>query len=57
MPVLGRMSDQDNSVRLMASHCFAKLVALMPLEVSSVKLRYLSKYKFKLLKYYHDMYW
>ncbi|XP_019852330.1 PREDICTED: TATA-binding protein-associated factor 172 isoform X2 [Amphimedon queenslandica] len=36
MPVLGRMSDQDNSVRLMASHCFAKLVALMPLESGAV---------------------
>lgn len=34
MPVLGRMSDQDDSVRLMASQCFAKLVALIPLEVN-----------------------
>ena len=33
MPVMGRMSDQDSQVRLMASHCFASLVTLMPLEV------------------------
>ena len=36
MPVLGRMSDQEDSVRLMASQCFAKLVAIMPLEVINV---------------------
>ena len=34
MPVLGRMSDQEREVRLMASRCFASLVTLMPLEVS-----------------------
>lgn len=28
----GRMSDQDNSVRLMATHCFATLIRLLPLE-------------------------
>ena len=33
MPVLGRMSDQQEDVRLMASRCFASLVTLMPLEV------------------------
>ena len=33
-PVLARMSDQRDSVRLMASRCFASLVTLMPLEVS-----------------------
>jgi TATA-binding protein-associated factor len=32
MPILGRMSDQDVHVRLMASQCFAKLVSLMSLE-------------------------
>ncbi|GFR58849.1 TATA-binding protein-associated factor 172 [Elysia marginata] len=32
IPVLGRMSDQALSVRLMATHCFASLVRLMPLE-------------------------
>ena len=36
MPVLGRMSDQQMEVRLMASRCFASLVTLMPLEVSHV---------------------
>ncbi len=34
MPVLARMSDQEDSVRMMASRCFAMLVNLMPLEVS-----------------------
>uniref|UniRef100_A0A8C4N9N3 BTAF1 RNA polymerase II, B-TFIID transcription factor-associated n=1 Tax=Eptatretus burgeri TaxID=7764 RepID=A0A8C4N9N3_EPTBU len=33
VPVLGRMSDQTESVRLMATHCFATLIRLMPLEV------------------------
>ncbi|CAG5122457.1 unnamed protein product [Candidula unifasciata] len=32
IPILGRMSDQIQSVRLMATHCFATLVRLMPLE-------------------------
>ncbi|KAK3090954.1 hypothetical protein FSP39_016028 [Pinctada imbricata] len=30
--VLGRMSDQNEAVRLMATHCFASLIRLMPLE-------------------------
>ena len=33
MPVLGRMSDQQQEVRYMASRCFAVLVSYMPLEV------------------------
>ena len=33
VPVLGRMSDQNASVRLMASQCFATLIKLLPLEV------------------------
>ncbi|XP_012935979.1 TATA-binding protein-associated factor 172 [Aplysia californica] len=32
IPILGRMSDQTEAVRLMATHCFATLVRLMPLE-------------------------
>ncbi|XP_025098082.1 TATA-binding protein-associated factor 172-like isoform X2 [Pomacea canaliculata] len=32
VPVLGRMADQDSSTRLMATHCFATLIRLMPLE-------------------------
>ncbi|XP_055877074.1 TATA-binding protein-associated factor 172-like [Biomphalaria glabrata] len=32
IPILGRMSDQMQSIRLMATHCFATLVRLMPLE-------------------------
>ena len=38
MPVLGRMSDQDQDVRLMASRCFASLVTLMPLEVRLLRI-------------------
>ncbi|XP_038069588.1 TATA-binding protein-associated factor 172-like isoform X2 [Patiria miniata] len=32
VPLLGRMSDQAESVRLTATHCFATLIRLMPLE-------------------------
>ena len=32
VPILGRMSDQSQDVRLMATNCFAGLVQLMPLE-------------------------
>ncbi|KAL3875984.1 hypothetical protein ACJMK2_033877, partial [Sinanodonta woodiana] len=32
VPVLGRMSDQNEAVRLMNTHCFATLIRLMPLE-------------------------
>ena len=33
VPVLGRMSDQCEDVRLMATYCFATLIRFMPLEV------------------------
>lgn len=32
VPMLGRMSDTDEAVRLLATHCFASLVRLMPLD-------------------------
>ncbi|XP_077293659.1 histone acetyltransferase 1 isoform X2 [Arctopsyche grandis] len=32
VPLLGRMSDHDESVRLMSTHCFATLIQLMPLD-------------------------
>lgn len=32
VPMLGRMSDQNESVRLLSTHCFAQLVQLMPLD-------------------------
>ncbi|KAG5831429.1 hypothetical protein ANANG_G00303630 [Anguilla anguilla] len=32
VPVLGRMSDQSDSVRFMATQCFATLIRLLPLE-------------------------
>ena len=35
VPVLGCMSDQDEAVRLTATQCFATLIKLMPLEVST----------------------
>ncbi|XP_077552416.1 TATA-binding protein-associated factor 172-like isoform X1 [Haemaphysalis longicornis] len=37
VPVLGRMSDQDEGVRLMATHCFAHLVRLMPLDGAGIE--------------------
>jgi hypothetical protein len=33
VPVMGRMSDSDNDVRLLATETFASLVKLVPLEV------------------------
>lgn len=35
VPVLGRMSDHDQSVRLMSTNVFATLIRLLPLEVSN----------------------
>jgi TATA-binding protein-associated factor len=35
VPVMGRMSDSDNDVRLLATETFATLVKLVPLEVIS----------------------
>lgn len=36
VPVLGRMTDQDLSIQMMASQCFASLIKLMPLEVCQI---------------------
>lgn len=33
VPVMGRMSDSDNDIRLLATETFATLVKLVPLEV------------------------
>ena len=33
VPVLGRMSDPNDSIRFMATQCFATLIRLLPLEV------------------------
>lgn len=38
VPVLGRMSDPSDSVRFMATQCFATLIRLLPLEVGEVLL-------------------
>jgi TATA-binding protein-associated factor len=38
VPVLGRMSDQDQEVRLLATSCFATLIQLMPLDGQSPDL-------------------
>ncbi|XP_065212027.1 TATA-binding protein-associated factor 172 isoform X2 [Planococcus citri] len=35
IPLLGRMSDQDDSVRSMASHTFGVLIQLMPLDTNT----------------------
>lgn len=32
IPLLGRMSDPDKTVRLLSTHCFATLIQLMPLD-------------------------
>ncbi|RWS27685.1 TATA-binding protein-associated factor 172-like protein [Leptotrombidium deliense] len=32
VPMLGRMSDQNEQVRVLATHCFAQLIQLMPLD-------------------------
>lgn len=39
VPVLGRMSDSDDDVRLLATRTFATLVKLVPLEVSDSRSR------------------
>lgn len=36
VPVLGRMSDSDDDVRLVATNTFATLIKLVPLEVSTL---------------------
>ena len=38
VPVMGRMSDSDNDVRLLATETFATLVKLVPLEVISAEI-------------------
>lgn len=35
VPVLGRMSDPSDSIRFMATQCFATLIRLLPLEVGT----------------------
>ena len=49
VPVMGRMSDQDQSVRLLAAQCFASLIRLMPLEVnqSHCQLRSLTTHLYR----------
>lgn len=37
VPVLGRMSDPGDSIRFMATQCFATLIRLLPLEVRTPK--------------------
>lgn len=37
VPILGRMSDQDNDVRTTATNTFASLVKMVPLEVRGVR--------------------
>lgn len=39
VPILGRMTDADDEVRLLATNTFATLVKLVPLEVSLAKCR------------------
>lgn len=39
VPVLGRMSDPSDSIRFMATQCFATLIRLLPLEVGDQSRR------------------
>lgn len=43
VPVLGRMSDPSDSIRFMATQCFATLIRLLPLEVRSLEPKLLNK--------------
>ncbi|XP_055637226.1 TATA-binding protein-associated factor 172 [Toxorhynchites rutilus septentrionalis] len=43
VPLLGRMSDPDQSVRLVSTHCFATLIQLMPLDGITPDVRILSE--------------
>lgn len=43
VPVLGRMSDPSDSIRFMATQCFATLIRLLPLEVGDALRRRLSE--------------
>lgn len=46
VPLLGRMSDPDISVRLMSTQCFATLIQLMPLDGCTPDLPKLSEVSF-----------
>ncbi|XP_017083593.2 TATA-binding protein-associated factor 172 [Drosophila eugracilis] len=39
VPLLGAMSDPDESVRLLSTHCFANLIQLMPLDGKAEQLK------------------
>ncbi|XP_058823909.1 TATA-binding protein-associated factor 172 [Topomyia yanbarensis] len=43
VPLLGRMSDPDQAVRLVSTHCFATLIQLMPLDGITPDVRGLSE--------------
>lgn len=42
VPLLGRMSDPDKTVRLLSTHCFATLIQLMPLDGPTTDLKHTS---------------
>lgn len=42
VPLLGRMSDPDRTVRLLSTHCFATLIQLMPLDGPANDLKHTS---------------
>lgn len=49
VPVLGRMSDPSDSIRFMATQCFATLIRLLPLEVRAPRQQ--AKVQFESLFY------
>ncbi len=41
VPILGRMSDVDENVRLVSTNCFAMLIKLVPLEVIRIMINFI----------------
>lgn len=47
VPLLGAMSDNDECVRLLSTHCFATLIQLMPLDTTAAAAKNESKSEIK----------
>lgn len=54
VPVLGRMSDPSDSIRFMATQCFATLIRLLPLEVGASNVTNLRQPTSALACYYSN---
>ena len=51
VPILGRMSDVDESARLVSTNCFAMLIKLVPLEVIAINIFKMNLYFFSNFNY------